>query len=104
MRRSSATNCSPSGGPLASPSTLSRFEQRADQENAVVIHQILLHRFVAAHKRPPKRLILDCGAGDNLLHGDQEGNSSTVTMTATMKCPAPVPRFLHPSQLFARRQ
>ena len=58
---------------LASPATLCRLEQRSDRESAVAIHQVLFDQFVAAHKHPPKRLILDFDATDTPLHGDQEG-------------------------------
>ena len=58
---------------LASPATLCRLEQRSDRESAWAIHQELFDQFVAAHKRPPKRLILDFDATDTPLHGDQEG-------------------------------
>lgn len=58
---------------LASPSTLCRLEQRANKESAWAIHQVLFDQFVAAHKRPPRRLILDFDATDTPLHGDQEG-------------------------------
>lgn len=58
---------------LASPATLCRLEQRSDRETAVAIHQVLFNQFVAAHDRPPKRLILDFDATDTPLHGDQEG-------------------------------
>ena len=58
---------------LASPATLCRLEQRSDRESAWAIHQVFFDQFVAAHKRPPKRLILDFDATDTPLHGDQEG-------------------------------
>lgn len=57
----------------ASPATLCRLEQRTDRETAVAIHEVLFDQFIAAHKRPPKRLILDFDATDTPLHGDQEG-------------------------------
>ncbi len=58
---------------LASPATLCRLEQRADRETAVAIHGVPFDQFVAAHPRPPMRLILDFDATDTPLHGDQEG-------------------------------
>ena len=57
---------------LASASTLCRLEQRADRETAWAIHQVLFKQFVAAHPRPPRRLILDFDATDTPLHGEQE--------------------------------
>jgi hypothetical protein len=58
---------------LASPATLCRLEQRSDRHSAWAIHKVLFDQFIAAHKRPPKRLILDFDATDTPLHGDQEG-------------------------------
>ena len=58
---------------LASPATLCRLEQRSDRESAVAIHRVLFDQFIAAHAKPPKRLILDFDATDTPLHGDQEG-------------------------------
>ncbi len=43
---------------LASPSTLCRLEQRADRETALAIHRVLFEQFVAAHPKPPRRLVL----------------------------------------------
>ena len=57
---------------LASPSTLCRLEQRADRDTAWAIHEVLFEQFVAAHPRPPRRLILDFDATDTPLHGEQE--------------------------------
>jgi len=59
--------------PLASPSTLCRWEQRADRNAAWAIHELLFRQFVKAHPRPPRRLILDFDATDTPLHGEQEG-------------------------------
>lgn len=56
---------------LASPATLCRLEQRSDRETVVAIHQVLFDQFVAAHDKPPKRLILDFDATDTPFHGDQ---------------------------------
>ena len=58
---------------LASASTLCRFEQGMNRETAWRLHEILLNQFVASHDRPPKRLILDFDATDDLVHGAQEG-------------------------------
>ena len=57
---------------LASPSTLCRLEQRADRDTAWAIHEVLFEQFVAAHPKPPQRLILDFDATDTPLHGEQE--------------------------------
>ena len=56
---------------LASPSTLCRLEQRADRDTAWAIHEVLFEQFIAAHPKPPRRLILDFDATDTPLHGEQ---------------------------------
>ncbi len=58
---------------LASASTLCRWENRADQQAAWDIHQVLIDQFIASFKRAPKRLILDFDATDDRVHGMQEG-------------------------------
>lgn len=58
---------------LASPSTLCRFEQRADRDTALRLHDVLFEQFIASHSRAPKRLILDFDATDDPVHGAQEG-------------------------------
>ena len=58
---------------LASASTLCRFEQRAGRSEAVRMHEVLLERFMASHKRPPRRLVLDFDATDDRVHGQQAG-------------------------------
>ena len=58
---------------LSSAATLSRFESRADRKASLAMHQVLFDQFVAAHDKPPSRLILDFDATDTPLHGDQEG-------------------------------
>ena len=59
--------------PMASSATLCRFEQKANRQAARDLHQVLFDQFIARHKAPPKRLILDFDATDTRLHGDQEG-------------------------------
>ena len=59
--------------PLASASTLCRFEQRAGRDEAVRLHEVLVEQFIASYKRPPRRLILDFDATDDRVHGQQEG-------------------------------
>ena len=58
---------------LASASTLCRFEQRAGRSEAVRMHEVLLERFMASYKRPPRRLVLDFDATDDRVHGQQAG-------------------------------
>jgi hypothetical protein len=58
---------------LASSSTLCRWENRADRETAVALHEVLVERFIASFDKVPRRLILDVDATDDRVHGDQEG-------------------------------
>lgn len=58
---------------LASSATLCRFENRADQESAWRLHEVLVNQFIASFKRPPRKLILDFDATDDRVHGDQNG-------------------------------
>ena len=59
--------------PLASQSTLCRFEQQANRAQAVAMHEILIEQFIASYKRPPKRIKLDFDATDDPVHGSQIG-------------------------------
>lgn len=58
---------------LAHPSTLCRFENRADRETAVLVNKLLVEQFIASHKKPPEEVILDFDATDDPVHGQQEG-------------------------------
>ena len=58
---------------LASPSTLSRFENAADRSWAWSIHEALMEDFIASHSEPPEELILDFDATDDAVHGRQVG-------------------------------
>lgn len=58
---------------LASPSTVGRLERQADYEWLWVVHKVLLERFIASHKKPPRELVLDFDATDDAVHGQQEG-------------------------------
>jgi hypothetical protein len=67
---------------LAGKSTLNRLELslkgRAGRYHKIGVdelelEQVFLDIYVAAHKRPPKRIVLDLDATDDPLHGSQEG-------------------------------
>ena len=58
--------------PLASPSTFSRWENAATRASFRRIHQVFLEQFLAAHRRPPKEIVLDFDATDDPVHGTQE--------------------------------
>jgi hypothetical protein len=59
--------------PLASPSTLCRFENSVERQIAFEIHEVIVEQFISSFKKPPKQLILDFDATDDLVHGEQEG-------------------------------
>lgn len=59
--------------PLASKATLGRMEQAVDRQAVVAAHRVLWQRFIDAHKKAPKRIVLDFDATDIELHGKQEG-------------------------------
>ena len=58
---------------LASPSTLSRFENAAGRAWAWRVHEVLVAGFIASFDAPPEELILDFDATDDAMHGKQEG-------------------------------
>ena len=58
---------------LASPSTLSRFENAAGRDWAWSVHEALVEDFIASHSEPPEELVLDFDATDDAVHGKQEG-------------------------------
>jgi hypothetical protein len=58
---------------LASSSTLCRLENKADRKLALEIHKIIVEKFIESFPQPPKELILDFDATDDLVHGDQVG-------------------------------
>ena len=58
---------------LASSPTLCRWENRAGRETAWAIHRVLAEQFIASYQCPPKHLILDFDATDDVVHGTQEG-------------------------------
>ena len=59
---------------LASSPTLCRFEnQKYTPEICRTVSKILVDVFVESFKEPPKELILDFDATDDIVHGNQEG-------------------------------
>ena len=72
------------GSALAGKSTLNRLELRSDDPqrdahykkiscDAAAVDRFFLDRFLAAHRQPPRRIVLDFDATDDPLHGAQEG-------------------------------
>jgi hypothetical protein len=58
--------------PLASPSTLCRFENAVNRESLVRMSRVLVDQFMASHDRPPEEIVLDFDATDDPVHGSQE--------------------------------
>lgn len=59
--------------PLASPSTFCRLENRVDRASLVRMAEVFVEQFIGSHKRPPRQIILDFDATDDLVHGNQVG-------------------------------
>ncbi len=68
--------------PLAGKSTLNRLEHAPDGEptryhrighDGAAIEGVFVDLFLAAHAKPPRRIVLDLDATDDPLHGHQEG-------------------------------
>ncbi len=67
--------------PVAGKSTLNRLEHTAKRHgekyhridyDAAAIEDLFVAMFLDAHKKPPKRIVIDLDATDDPLHGDQE--------------------------------
>ena len=58
--------------PLASPSTISRLENRVDAKTCFKLHEVLVDTFLDSYDEPPEQIILDYDATDDLVHGDQD--------------------------------
>jgi len=72
------------GHPLASPSTLNRLEltpadagptsrYRKVVYDEAAVADFFVDAYLDAHRRPPKEIVLDLDATDDLMHGTQEG-------------------------------
>lgn len=61
--------------PLASAPTLCRMDNAMGREAAFAVNELLVEQFLAAHKKPPKEIILDFDATDDRVHGMQEGRA-----------------------------
>ena len=59
--------------PLASASTLCRFENRMDRKTLSKMAEVFVEQFIASHSSPPEQIILDFDATDDPVHGNQEG-------------------------------
>jgi len=61
-------------GPLASPPTLCRFENRTSQLSLLRMSEYLVERFVESFNGRPEKLVLDFDATEDEIHGHQEKN------------------------------
>ncbi|MBC8508205.1 MAG: IS1380 family transposase [Chloroflexi bacterium] len=59
--------------PLASASTLCRFENRVDRKTLAQMAEVFIEQFIDSQSRVPEQLILDFDATDDRVHGGQEG-------------------------------
>lgn len=59
--------------PLASRSTLNRFENSMDRRTMWLVNQVLVETFIESFDTAPKELVLDFDATDDRVHGKQEG-------------------------------
>jgi hypothetical protein len=57
---------------LSSPSTLCRLENRVDRESLWRISEVLVDAFIGRHSVPPRRIVLDVDATDDVVHGEQQ--------------------------------
>ena len=57
---------------LASPATLSRFENAIDRSSMVRMSQLMVEHFIDRHKTVLEELILDFDPTDHRLHGHQD--------------------------------
>ena len=81
---------------LASQATLCRLEHRMDRQAAVALHRVLVEQFIASHRKPPRKLILDFDATDDPVHGNQEGQFFHGNLRPNSLFPVPVKyRLIH---------
>jgi hypothetical protein len=59
--------------PLASASTLCRWENRIDRPTLLRMAAVFVQQFIASHQQAPEQLVLDFDATDDRVHGQQEG-------------------------------
>lgn len=58
--------------PLASPSTLSRFENWVNRDSLARMSAVFVDQFIASHHKPPREITLDFDATEDVVHGNQE--------------------------------
>src|SRR5499426_2071620 len=60
------------GDSLASPPTLSRFENRVSRPELYRMARVLLDHFIASYAKPPQVIVLDVDDTEDRVHGQQE--------------------------------
>jgi hypothetical protein len=58
--------------PLASPSTISRLENRVDAKTCLKLNELFVDVFIDSFQEPPEQIILDYDATDDPTHGNQD--------------------------------
>ena len=58
--------------PLASPATLSRFENWVNRASLARMSEVFVDQFIASYDQPPEEIVLDFDATDVPVHGTQE--------------------------------
>jgi len=58
--------------PLASPSTLCRFENAITRASLARMSEVFIEQFTQSYRRPPEQIVLDFDATDDAVHGQQE--------------------------------
>ncbi len=58
--------------PLASPSTLCRFENTITHASLARMSDVFVDQFLQSYRPPPKEIVLDFDATDDAVHGQQE--------------------------------
>jgi hypothetical protein len=59
--------------PLASASTLCRWENRIDRATLLRMAAVFVQQFIDSHQQAPDQIVLDFDATDDPVHGQQEG-------------------------------
>lgn len=63
-----------SAAPLASPSTLCRFEDWGGKRDTVFgMHKVFFEKFIESYSQPPAEIVLDFDGSDSTVYGNQEG-------------------------------
>lgn len=62
----------PEGEDLSSASTLCRLENRVDRRSLWRMSEVLVDAFIGRHSVPPRRIVLDVDATDDVVHGGQQ--------------------------------